>query len=361
MTEDERLKQALEAELEDSYQEYLTLALKGETQDLMQTSTKFQKNMEKLMRDAERTASSDAPQKSVEESTASEQAVSPAASDSRVVYITPTRNKNKFRTLVKVASIVSAVACVAIICFAVALSQMDGLTKNGDQSAENAPRDVAFIEPTAIYAASEVPREQEAYLQSKEDTVAMEETPSRNIETAPLTEAVPQRSLEVALASEEGVVDERNGDPPNAASPGVVTWKKADSVIRSNSSTAYIQYTIEPIVLSMSSEGGYEFISSKDGKKEVTSVPQSGTFRLALILPEVDQKQPTQIIGMSINGSAVNHITVSTEVVGDKTQIILNCLPKTSKESEDIKAEKAELWVLYDDQVYLLEYDLTDT
>ena len=360
MTEDERLKQALEAELEDSYQEYLTLALKGDTQDLMQTSTKFQKNMEKLMRDAERTASSDAPQKSVKESTVSEQAVSPAASDSRVVYITPTRNKNKFRTLVKVASIVSAVACVAIICFAVALSQMGGLTQNGDQSAENAPRGVAFIEPTAIYAASEVPREQEAYLQSKEDTVAMEETPARIIETAPVTEAVPQRSLEVALASEEGVVDERNGNPPDATPPGVVAWKKADSVIRSNSSTAYKPYTIEPITLCKKSEGGYEFISSKDGKKEVTSVPQSGTFRLALILVQRNDLK-TQIIGMSINGSEVNHITVSTEVVGEKTQIILNCRPKDSEASEDIKAEKAELWVLYDDQVYLLEYDLTDT
>ena len=53
MNEDELMKQALEDELEDSYQEYLTHALKGETQDLMQTSSEYRHNMEELCRESE--------------------------------------------------------------------------------------------------------------------------------------------------------------------------------------------------------------------------------------------------------------------------------------------------------------------
>jgi|GEM_PF-5066486 len=48
MREEDKLKRALEAELDDAYREYLTCALKGETQEQMETGAKYKKNMQKI-------------------------------------------------------------------------------------------------------------------------------------------------------------------------------------------------------------------------------------------------------------------------------------------------------------------------
>ena len=91
MSEDELMKQALEDELEDSYQEYLTYALKGETQDLMQTSSEFRHNMEAMCREAENT-------------------------EPKVVQVKPKKNKLAFR--VKLISGLAAAAAVILLCVA---------------------------------------------------------------------------------------------------------------------------------------------------------------------------------------------------------------------------------------------------
>ena len=92
MNEDELMKQALEDELEDSYQEYLTHALKGETQDLMQTSSEYRHNMEELCRESEHL-------------------------DTKVVSIRPNAKKKKIYLFTKIASGLAAAAAVILLCF----------------------------------------------------------------------------------------------------------------------------------------------------------------------------------------------------------------------------------------------------
>lgn len=112
MSEDELLKQALEDELEDSYQEYLTYALKGETQDLMQTSSEYRHKMEALCREAGDT-------------------------EPKVVSIQP--QKKKLARYVKAISGLAAAAAVVLLCFAGV--KMLGRDKSYDSTliAQNAP------------------------------------------------------------------------------------------------------------------------------------------------------------------------------------------------------------------------------
>lgn len=116
MSEDDLLKQALEDELEDSYQEYLTYALKGETQDLMQTSSEYRHNMEELCRESEHL-------------------------DTKVVPIRPNAKKKKIYLFTKIISGLAAAAAVVLLCFAGV--KMLGRDKSYDSTliAQNAPNE----------------------------------------------------------------------------------------------------------------------------------------------------------------------------------------------------------------------------
>ena len=341
MTEDERLKQALEAELEDSYQEYLTLALKGETQDLMQTSPKFQKNMEKLVRETEKAASSDVTKEAA------------AEPDSRVVYIKP-RSKNKLNLFVKVAVGVSAVACVAILCIAVALTQMGDLTKDRNQNEYAPPGEVAFIDPTAIYQASEAPRENE--LVPNSEAVAAE-----TVEDIPEGTAIGG----VPRGTEENGI---NGGP--AAEPGLteavipwtaLNWEKAEAYAEKSWSEVHTTYKFKSITLRENEQTDQTLTIPRGGQKDEDPVAPSNAFRLALILPEIDQKLPSKILGGTIEDRLLNMILVSNTADEDKIRIVLDCWIADTGNPEEVKADKAELWVLYADQVYRLEYNLKDS
>ena len=120
MNEDELMKQALEDELEDSYQEYLTHALKGETQDLMETSSEFRHNMEELCRESEHL-------------------------ETKVVPIRPTTQKKKIYLFTKIASGLAAAAAVILLCtFGVKMIlSKDDSSRIANDWVDGASRDVA--------------------------------------------------------------------------------------------------------------------------------------------------------------------------------------------------------------------------
>lgn len=124
MSEDERLREALEAELEDSYQEYLTLALKGETQEQMQTSPEYERRMKELCRQMEK-AETKQPE------------ATEATGGSNIVMLQPTRRKTKrVYTIAKIAGGLAAVAAVFLVILISSFSD-SGLHSRGNEDELN--------------------------------------------------------------------------------------------------------------------------------------------------------------------------------------------------------------------------------
>lgn len=155
MSEDERLRETLEAELEDSYQEYLTYALKGETQDLMETSPEFKKNMKKLCEDAEKSAAA---------GTAADTGVSSELKESSQIIMLKPRSKAQ-RLAIRLTKVAVGLAAVAAVVIAVILFNLKDVTLNsrepdwaqeeGDKNAVAA----ANTEPLELALTDETQRE----------------------------------------------------------------------------------------------------------------------------------------------------------------------------------------------------------
>ena len=287
MSEDERLREALEAELEDSYQEYLTLALKGETQDQMQTSPKYERNMKELCRQMEQ-----------EEKRASE-----AEAGSKVVPLQSTRKVPKgVYTFVKVAGALAAVAAVFLVILISNFKDHGLHSRNDDDEVH-----VAYDNTSS---------------------------PAREVAAADKNEQVQQiDGVESKAFAQVGEPSVANNEYPAAAAteaeenePQIYVFEVAKAI---NSKGDVRQYTVgknaPDTVNADPSEDKLEIPTIDIKVEEEGLVVSKNSARIVCEIPKLSDASYTDILGVEINGRPMTFTLVSDFETEQTNTLTFDC------------------------------------
>ena len=314
MSEDERLREALEAELEDSYQEYLTLSMKGETQQQMQTSPEYERRMKELCRQMEK-AETKQPE------------ATEATGGSNIVMLQPTRKKTKrVYTIAKITGGLAAVAAVFLVILISSFSD-SGLHSRGNEDALNIGYDNSS-QPMEVGANDKTSQEQK-------------------IEGLASNAAEPQ-----------GTDGKRNPDvaavvPADEQSPHVYECTIVAVLGSVTDGKTYLGIPKGVDIVNEIPSWEVENAASVNGdRNEVTDSGQTEAaehMQLQCEIPKLDEVAFSELRSVKINGRGVAFTMISREDAETTTKVVLECNNVTGAKKAETQV-KVYLRVSYGDE-----------
>ncbi|MBR5348893.1 MAG: hypothetical protein IK125_06635 [Lachnospiraceae bacterium] len=330
MSEDEKLREALEAELEDSYQEYLTYALKGETQDLMETSPEFKKNMKKLCEDAEKSAAAGA--------APADTGVSSEHKESSQIIMLKPRSKTQ-RLAIRLTKVAVGLAAVAAVVIAVILFNLKDVklnSRNPDWAQEGDKNAVAAANTDPVELALTDETKQE-YPNSPSPVTANEQH---------MTDAAPEQTFS---PNSNGLIYKSGGKLiVGVASDNV---KEAFNFYSNNRGISIIagKGVDEPGALPENVDGIREENNSSISEAEYDQV------RLKLEVPYLNTPEGgvvtySEICRVSSDGREMKFEVISREETEEATTVIVECSDPTGEKVKLLPGKQVRLDVVYDSE-----------